>query len=337
MKEHNITLIKGDGIGPEISNVCVEALDALGLNIKWDEKLAGIAALEAKQELLSEDVLSSIKTNKVCLKAPLTTPIGEGFRSVNVSLRKHFDLYANIRPIKSIDSIKTKFEDIDLIIFRENTEDIYMGLENQISDTEAHSIKVITKEKTERIAKEAFEYALMHDYPKVTVVTKANIMKLSDGLFLKTVREVKKDYPNIELEEVLVDNMAMQLVMHPNQYGVIVTSNLYGDILSDLAAGLVGGLGLIAGANIGEEVAIFEAVHGTAPDIAGKDLANPTALLNATVMMLEHIGENEKALILDKSIKNVLKDKDNFTKDLGGSASTTHFKKKLIQEIKSYG
>ncbi|HZJ87010.1 MAG TPA: isocitrate/isopropylmalate dehydrogenase family protein [Erysipelothrix sp.] len=337
MKEHNITLIKGDGIGPEISNVCVEALDALGLNIKWDEKLAGIAALEADQELLSEDVLSSIETNKVCLKAPLTTPIGEGFRSVNVSLRKHFDLYANIRPIKSVDSIKTKFEDIDLIIFRENTEDIYMGLEKQISDTEAHSIKVITKEKTERIAKEAFEYALKHDYPKVTVVTKANIMKLSDGLFLKTVRDVKKDYPNIELEEVLVDNMAMQLVMHPNQYGVIVTSNLYGDILSDLAAGLVGGLGLIAGANIGEEVAIFEAVHGTAPDIAGKDLANPTALLNATVMMLEHIGENEKALILDKSIKNVLKDKDNFTKDLGGSASTTHFKKKLIQEIKSYG
>ena len=337
LKEHNITLIKGDGIGPEISEVCVEAIKALGLNVVWDEKLAGVAALEKGQELLSDEVLNSIENNKVCLKAPLTTPIGEGFRSVNVSLRKHFDLYANIRPIQSIESIETKFEDIDLIIFRENTEDIYMGLEKQISETEAHSIKVITKEKTERIARAAFDYAKEHQKEKVTVVTKANIMKLSDGLFLRTVREVKEAYPHIELEEVLVDNMAMQLVMNPNQYGIIVTSNLYGDILSDLAAGLVGGLGLIAGANIGKEIAIFEAVHGTAPDIAGKDLANPVALLNACVMMLEHIKEFESAKVLDISIKKVLEDPQNFTRDLGGSASTSDFKEKLIQEIKAYG
>ena len=337
MIEHKITLIKGDGIGPEITDVCVDVLEALDVNIKWDIQLAGIAALEKDEELLSDAVLESIKENRVCLKAPLTTPIGEGFRSVNVSLRKHFDLFANIRPIKSFEGIKTKFEDVDLIIFRENTEDLYAGVEEQISPTEAHSIKIITKEKTERIVKSAFDYAKVHGERKVTVVTKANIMKLSDGLFLKTAREVQKDYPEIELEEILVDNMAMQLVMAPQKYRVIVTSNLYGDILSDLAAGLIGGLGLIAGANIGQDVAIFEAVHGTAPDIAGQNKANPTALLSAVVMMLEHIGEAKKATLLQKSIEKVYENPTNFTFDLGGSATTHDFKQSLIQEIKKHG
>ncbi len=337
LSAHKITLIQGDGIGPEISDVCVGALKALNLNVHFDIQEAGVSALDKGLPLLSDDVLKSIQTNKICLKAPLTTPIGKGFRSVNVALRKHFDLYANIRPIKSIDTIKTRFEHVDLIIFRENTEDIYAGIEKQISETEAHSIKIITKEKTERIVRKAFEYAKEHKVNIVTVVTKANIMKLSDGLFLDTARLVQKDYPDIYLEEILVDNMCMQLVMYPEKYNVIVTSNLYGDILSDLAAGLVGGLGLIAGANIGEDVAIFEAVHGTAPDIAGEDKANPTALLNACVMMLEHMNETEKANILEQSIFKVLEDPKNFTQDLGGTAKTSDYKKRLIQEIQSHG
>lgn len=337
MKEYKVTLIKGDGIGPEISEVCISAIDALGVNIKWDIQTAGISALEKGLDLLGEDVLASIERNKVCLKAPLSTPIGEGFRSVNVSLRKHFDLYANVRPIKSFEGIKTKFDDVDLIIFRENTEDLYMGLEKKISETEAHSIKVITQKNSERIARSAFEYAQNNNIKTVTVVTKANIMKLSDGLFLKTARQVQKEYPGIDLEEVLVDNMAMQLVLHPASYKIILTSNLYGDILSDLAAGLVGGLGLIAGANLGDNVAIFEAVHGSAPDIAGKNLANPSAMLEACIMMLEHLGERKYAQILETSLMDVLSNPANFTKDLGGSNTTDEFKEKLLQEIKSHG
>ncbi len=338
MTKHRVTLIKGDGIGPEISNVCMKAVEALDVDIEWDIQLAGIAALEQGGELLSQEVLDSINTTKVCLKAPMTTPIGEGFRSVNVSLRKHFDLYANIRPVKNFESIKTKFDDVDLIIFRENTEDIYAGIEKQVSKTEAHSIKVITKEKTDRIARTAFDYAKKNGIDKVTVVTKANIMKLSDGLFLKTVRDIQKeDYPNISLEEVLVDNMCMQLVMNPGQYHIILTSNLYGDILSDLAAGLVGGLGLITGANMGHEIAIFEAVHGTAPDIAGKNLANPTALLLSTAMLLKHIGEVNKADTLTEAVYEVLKDKQYFTKDLGGTATTSQYSDRLIEVIKANG
>lgn len=337
LAKHKITLIKGDGIGPEITDVCMDAIHALKVDIQWDKQEAGIQALNNGKELLSDAVLHSIQETKVCLKAPLTTPIGEGFRSVNVSLRKHFDLYANIRPVKSIETIKTKFENVDLIIFRENTEDIYAGIERQISPNEAHSIKVITKEKTERIARKAFDYAEKNKIKKVTVVTKANIMKLSDGLFLQTTRDVKKLYPNIELEEILIDNMCMQLVMTPEKYNVILTSNLYGDILSDLAAGLVGGLGLISGANIGEYAAIFEAVHGTAPDIAGQNLANPTALLFSTVHLLEHIGEKDAAQKLDAAIHTVLKDKKYFTKDLGGKATTSQYRDRLIEVIENHG
>lgn len=333
---HNITLIKGDGIGPEITDVCLAAFEALNLEINWDMKEAGLSAIDKGLEILGEDVLSSISKNKVCLKAPLTTPIGEGFRSVNVGLRKHFDLYANIRPIKSFPYIKTKFDNVDLIIFRENTEDLYAGIEKEVSDTEAHSIKIITYDKSRRIGLEAFKYAAKNKIDKVTVVTKANIMKLSDGLFLRAIRDVQKEYPQIELEEVLIDNMCMQLVMYPEKYNVIVTSNLYGDILSDLAAGLVGGLGLITGVNIGQDIALFEAVHGTAPDIAGKDLANPSALLFASVSMLRHLNENEKADILEKSIHEVLSDPRYFTKDLGGSAKTSDYEKKLCEVIKKY-
>lgn len=336
MKKHKITLIKGDGIGPEITQVCVDALDALGLDVRWDIQKAGLEALDHGLDVINDPLLESISKNKVCLKAPLTTPIGQGFRSVNVALRKHFDLFANIRPIKNNKGIKTKFEDVDLIIFRENTEDIYAGLEKMISPIEAHSIKVITKEKTERIAKKAFEYAHKQEIDKITVVTKANIMKLSDGLFLDVTRNVAKNYPHIYLEEILVDNMCMQLVMTPEKYNVILTSNLYGDILSDLAAGLVGGLGLISGSNIGEDVAIFEAVHGSAPDISGKGLANPTALLKACVTMLEHIEEYKLAEILDASIDTVLSDSKYFTKDLGGRASTQAYKTRLCEVIGTY-
>lgn len=337
MTKHKVTLIKGDGIGPEISDVCIEAVRALGVDIEWDYQIAGVAALELNQDLLSQDVINSIEKTKVCLKAPLTTPIGEGFRSVNVSLRKHFDLFANIRPVKNFPSIKTKFDDVDLIIFRENTEDIYAGIEKQVSENEAHSIKIITKEKTQRIVRKAFDYALENQVDKVTVVTKANIMKLSDGLFLKTAREVQKEYPNIRLEEVLVDNMCMQLVINPAQYHVIVTSNLYGDILSDLAAGLVGGLGLITGANMGSNSAIFEAVHGSAPDIAGKDLANPTALLLSTAMMLQHIGEKKQANRLRFAVQKVLENPKYHTKDLGGQAKTSQYKERLLEVIAEDG
>ena len=330
---HNITLIKGDGIGPEIADVCIDVFKALGVPVNWDIQEAGLSAYERVGELLPDNVLESIKKNKVALKGPLTTPIGEGFRSVNVALRKTFDLYANIRPIHNISNLETKFDNVDFIIFRENTEDIYAGVEHQISDDEAHSVKIITRLKSERIIRKAFDYALDNNIDKVTVVTKANIMKLTDGLFLKVAREVALDYPSIKLDEILIDNMCMQLVMRPEQYNVIVTSNLYGDILSDLGAGLIGGLGLVAGANIGKDIAIFEAVHGTAPDIAGKGYANPIAMLLSSAMMLDYLGENNAAERLRNAIDVVLRDKTNRTRDLKGTASTSYFSEKLCEEI----
>ena len=331
---HKITLIKGDGIGPEISDVCVDVLDSLGVDIEWDIQEAGLEAYASVGEFIPDSLLKSIDRNRVALKGPLTTPIGSGFRSVNVALRKHFDLFANVRPIRNVSNLETKYDDVNLIIFRENTEDIYAGIEEQVSDDEAHSVKVITRFKTERIVKEAFEYARLHNLKKVTVVTKANIMKLSDGLFLRVAREVGALYHEIMLEEVLVDNMCMQLVMRPESYQVIVTSNLYGDILSDLAAGLIGGLGLVASGNIGVDCAIFEAVHGSAPDIAGKNLANPVAMLLSCAMMLDYLKEYEAAKRLRKSIDNVLSVVDNRTSDLNGSASTSCLGSMICQEVR---
>ena len=274
-----ITLIPGDGIGPEITESARNIVDALDIEIEWEVVEAGEAVFNQTGTLIPDNVYESIEKNKVVLKGPIMTPIGKGFRSVNVALRKKYDLYANIRPVKSLGTIPSLTKDLDLILFRENTEDLYAGVEKQISDDEAHSIKIITRSASERIVREAFEYAKANDRQSVTVVTKANIMKLTDGLFLEVARGVAEEYPSIEFKEILVDNMAMQLVINPKQFDVIVTENLYGDILSDLMAGLVGGLGLVPGANIGEDISIFEAVHGSAPDIAGKGLAKPTAIL----------------------------------------------------------
>lgn len=328
-----ITLIEGDGIGPEISKSLRDVIAAAGVDIEWDICQAGEANYEKTGELINESTFESLERNKIGIKGPITTPIGTGFRSINVFLRKKYDLYANVRPVKSLGTIESLFDDIDITIFRENTEDLYAGIEEKISDDEMHSIKVITRKGSTRIAKEAFEFARKNNIDKVTVVTKANIMKLTDGLFLEVARDVAKDYPGIELEEVLVDNMAMQLVMYPDRYQIILTQNLYGDILSDLCAGLVGGLGLIPGANIGEDLAIFEPVHGSAPDIAGKNYANPTALLLSGCLMLDYMGETEASTRIKKAIDIALSDKKNYTRDLGGTASTDQFTESIISNL----
>lgn len=332
---YNITLIPGDGVGPEITLATKKVLEATGIEINWEEVNAGLTTFEKCGELIPQELFHSLEKNKVALKGPITTPIGHGFKSINVTLRKKYNLFSNVRPIKSLGNVKTLFKNIDLIIFRENTEDLYAGIEKKINDNECHSIKVITREKSEKIAKEAFEYAKNQNRKSVTVVTKANIMKLTDGLFLESVRNIAKDYPNIELKEVLVDNMCMQLVINPYNYDVIVTENLYGDILSDLCAGLIGGLGLVPGANIGDEMAVFEAVHGSALDIAGKNIANPTAMILSGVMMLEYLGEKDKAKLIKDAINQVLMDENNFTADLGGKLSTEEFTNVLIEKINS--
>lgn len=330
-----ITVIPGDGIGPEIMKSVIKIVDTLDLAIKWDVVNAGLFTYKDCGESLPDSVIESIEKTKIILKGPITTPIGEGFKSINVKLRSKYDLYANIRPIKNIGLIKSRYSNVDLTIFRENTEDLYLGIEEKISENECHSLKIITKKASLRIAYKAFEYAKLHNKTKVTVVTKANIMKLTDGLFLSTVREVSKKFPDIQLEEILIDNMCMQLVLNPSRYEVIVTSNLYGDILSDLCAGLVGGLGLAPSANIGNETALFEAVHGSAPDIAGSDLANPTALILSAAMMLDYIGENTSAKKIYNAINDVLCYPENFTHDLGGNLSTTKFTDKVISYILS--
>lgn len=330
-----VTMILGDGIGPEISQSAMDIIDATDAGIEWEIVNAGEGVYEETGELIPDSVYESLERNKVALKAPLTTPIGTGFRSVNVALRKKYDLYANIRPVKKIGKIDSLFDDIDLVLFRENTEDLYAGIEKKISDDEMHSIKIITRPASERICRQAFEFAKENNRESVTVVTKANIMKLTDGLFLEVAREVAADYPEIEFKEVLVDNMAMQLVIYPNEYDVIVTENLYGDILSDLMAGLIGGLGLVPGANIGEDMAIFEAVHGTAPDIAGQDKANPTALLLSGCLMLDHLDKHKEANRIRQALEVVYSNPANFTGDLGGTASTSEFTQAVIAELKN--
>ena len=330
---HTIALIPGDGIGKEITEAVKEVTIALGSPIAWDEVVAGQDAIDATGELIPKAVYDAIDTHKVALKGPVATPIGEGFRSVNVSLRKHYQLHTNIRPIRILGQIPALHRDVDIVLFRENTEDLYAGVEEQISPDEAHSIKIITRQASERIVTAAFEYAVANDRKKVAIVTKANIMKLSDGLFLKVAREIAAKYPQIEATEVLVDNMAMQLVMRPQQYDVVVTENLYGDILSDLMAGLIGGLGLVPGANLGDDVAIFEAVHGSAPDIAGQGIANPTAILLAFADLLDHISLQTDATRLRDALDTVLSDASNFTRDLGGELTTAAFTDKVIAAL----
>lgn len=330
-----VTLIPGDGIGYEISESLEKIFAAANVPIVFEKENAGIDVYEKTGELIPESLYKSVEKNKVAIKGPITTPIGKGFKSINVYLRKKYDLYSNIRPSKSFSAIKTKYDNIDLVIFRENTEGLYIGEEKFEDDenTSAIAIKRITKKGSERIIKSAFEYAKNNNLDKVTVVHKANILKITDGLFLETAREIAKDYPNIEVEETIIDNMCMQLVTKPEKYKVIVTMNLYGDILSDLVAGLVGGLGVAPGANIGDDIAIFEAVHGSAPDIAGQNKANPLALLLSSIEMLKYLKLNDYATKILNAILKTLEDEKNRTVDLGGTATTTEFTQAVINNL----
>lgn len=328
-----ITLINGDGIGPEISKSVQDIIKASGLEINWDIQTAGADVIETEGTPLPQRVLDSIKKNKVALKAPVTTPIGKGFRSVNVQLRKALDLYANLRPCKNLPGVETRFKDVDIVVARENTEDLYAGVEEQIDENTAHSIKIITRKASERICKFAFDYAVKNGRHEVCVVTKANIMKLSDGLFLDSFREVAKNYPQIATREILVDNLCMQLVQDPTKFDVLVLPNLYGDIVSDLTAGLIGGLGVAQGANIGLECAVFEPVHGSAPDIKGQNKANPTALLLSAIEMLKYINETTYAQKIEKALFKTLSE-GHKTADIGGNLSTTEFSAKIIANLR---
>jgi len=315
---YKITLIPGDGIGPSISESTQSIITATGVRVDWEVQEAGIPAIEKFKDPLPPQVLDSIARNKVALKGPLTTPVGTGFRSINVALRKEFDLYINLRPAKSMKGVKTCFRDVDLVIVRENTEEFYSGIEHYIDakKSAAETIGVVTRSGSERIARAAFEYARKHGRKKVTIVHKANILKYTGGLFLDVGKKVAEEFPEIECNDRIIDNMSMQLVLNPNQFDVIVTTNLFGDILSDLCSGLVGGLGLAPGANIGYDAAIFEAVHGSAPDIAGKNLANPCALALAGALMLDHLGELEAAGKIQRAIADVIKEGKFVTSDL---------------------
>ena len=330
---HNITLIKGDGIGPEISDAVVEILDKAGAKINWDIQTAGADVAEIEGDPLPKRVIESIKKNKTALKAPVTTPIGKGFRSVNVRLRKELDLYANIRPCKNIEGIKTPFDNVDLVVVRENTEDLYAGIEEKIDENTMHAIKVITRKSSTRIVEYAFNYAKKMGRKTVWAVTKANICKLTDGLFLDCAREVAKNYPEIEYKEILVDALCMQLVQNPSKFDVLVMPNLYGDIVSDLTAGLIGGLGVAQGANMGVDCAVFEPVHGSAPDIKGQNLANPTALLLCAIEMLKYLNEFEIAKKVENAVYKTIKEGKVLTKDLGGNSTTTEFTKEIIRNL----
>ena len=329
---HTVTLIPGDGIGPEVTNAMVKVVEASGAKINWEKVQAGEAVIEKYNTAIPDYVIDSIKKNKVAIKGPITTPVGKGFKSVNVTLRQKLDLYVNLRPIKSFKGIKSRYEDVDLVIVRENTEDLYAGIEHKIGDYAAESIKIITKPACERICQFAFDYAKDNNRKKVTGVHKANIMKLSDGLFLNTFREVAKDY-DIESDDLIVDAAAMNLVLNPENYDVMVMPNLYGDILSDLCSGLVGGLGIIPGANIGKDVAVFEAVHGSAPQIAGQNIANPTAIIQSAVMMLKYLGEVDAAKKIEKALEEVFLKGEKLTVDLGGNSTTEEFTDEIIKYI----
>lgn len=351
MKTYQITLLPGDGIGPELVSVVKDVLAGMGLKIEWDEVITGEEALQKHKTPLPDFVLESIRKNKVALKGPITTPIGSGFRSVNVALRKELRLFACLRPCKTYPGVKSKYDNIDLMLVRENTEDLYAGVEFKNESPEAQqiinmakdkifpdaniSIKPISRTGTERVAEYAFQYAARHNRKRVTAVTKANIMKFTDGLFYEVCRDVAKKYPTIKYDERLVDNMCMQLVQKPEVYDVLLLPNLYGDIVSDLCAGLVGGLGVAPGANMGNGIALFEAVHGSAPKYAGKNKVNPTALLLSAKMMLDYLGETEAAERLDKAISLVIQDKKDTTYDMGGSAGTKEMGAAIIRKYQS--
>ena len=330
---YDITLIPGDGIGPEISQAARRVIDAACPGINWEVVEAGEAVIERYGTPLPDYVLESVKKNGVALKGPLTTPVGKGFRSVNVTLRQNLDLYANVRPARSLPGIVTRYKDIDLIVVRENTEDLYAGIEHRVGKDAAESIKIITREASERICRYAFDLARKQSRKKVTAVHKANIMKLSDGLFLECARNVAEDYPEIDFEDMIVDAMCMKLVQSPENYDVMVLPNLYGDIVSDLCAGLVGGLGVAPGANIGLESSVFEPVHGSAPKHAGKNKVNPLAIILSGVMMLQHLGEHSAAGRVAQAVNTVLEDGQSVTYDLGGSASTSQMADAIINQL----
>ena len=332
-KIYTATLIPGDGIGPEITRAVTSIIEAAGVKMNWEEQSAGAAVLEKEGTVLPQRVLDSIAKNGVALKGPITTPIGKGFRSVNVALRKELDLYACVRPAKTLPGVKSRYSGVDLVIVRENTEDLYAGIERKIDEDTAESIKRITRGASERIARYAFEYAVKNNRRKVTAVNKANICKFSDGLLLESVRAVAQEYPQIAYDEVLVDNLCMQLVINPEIYDVLVLPNLYGDIVSDLAAGLTGGLGVAPGANIGTHAAVFEAVHGSSPALAGQHKANPTALLLSACLMLRHLGETDGAQRIENALTAVLKEGKTLTFDLGGTATTEAFAQAIIAKL----
>ena len=332
---HKVTLIPGDGIGPEVTDAARRIIQATGVRIEWEVVKAGYHALEKCKTVLPDIVFDSIRRNKVALKGPVGTPIGEGFRSVSVTIRKTLDLFANLRPVKSFPGVKSRYECIDIVVIRENTEDLYSGLEHEVAPGVVETLKVITERASLRIANFAFRFAKRRGRKKVTAIHKANIMKLSDGLFLDCVRRVSRDYPVIGYEEVIVDNACMQLVLNPNRFDVLLTENLYGDIVSEICAGLVGGLGFAPGANIGDNYAVFEAAHGSAPDIAGKNLANPIAITLSGALLLKYIGENREAKIIEQAISKVLARGEVFTKDMGGNATTTELRDAIINEIKA--
>ena len=331
--KHTITLIAGDGIGPEVTAAVVKVLDCAGLQVEWEPHVAGVLALEKHGDTLPAELLDSIVRNKVALKGPVTTPVGGGFTSVNVGLRKALDLFANLRPVWNIPSVPSRYTGVDLVIVRENTEDLYSGLEHEVVPGVVESLKIITAEASTAIATFAFEYARAHGRRRVTAVHKANIMKMGDGLFLRSVQEVAARYPDIRCDDRIVDAACMHLVMNPAQFDVLLMPNLYGDIVSDLCAGLVGGLGVVPGANLGKEIGVFEAVHGSAPDIAGKGIANPMALLHSAVLMLRHINEGAIADRIMSALAAVLAEGKIRTRDLGGTAGTMEFAEAVCQRL----
>ncbi len=335
---HHVTLIPGDGIGPSIADVAVKIIEAAGVKVRWDRVEAGLPAIDRYKDPLPPVVLDSIRENRVALKGPLTTPVGSGFRSVNVALRKEFDLYANVRPARSFEGVDTRYSGIDLVIVRENTEEFYAGIEHYIDPARsaAETIGIVTRSGSDRILRYAYDYARNHGRKKVTTVHKANILKYTSGLFLEVSRKVAEEYPDVVTDDKIIDNMAMQMVINPHQFDVIVTTNLFGDILSDLASGLVGGLGMAPGANIGYNAAIFEAVHGSAPDIAGKNIANPTAIVLAGAMMLRHLGEDDAADRIEAAVRAVLREGKSVTKDInpGSAVGTKEMGEAIIALLK---
>jgi isocitrate dehydrogenase (NAD+) len=332
-KVHTISLVPGDGIGPEVTEAVVRILKFSGVGIEWERHDAGMTAFKRWSVSLPAELLESIKRNKVALKGPVTTPIGEGFTSVNVGLRKALDLYANLRPVRNLEGVSSRFQGVDLVIVRENTEDLYSGLEHEVIPGVVESLKIITEKASTRIAKFAFDYARKNGRKRVTGIHKANILKLGDGLFLQSIRAVSRDYPDVTYDERIIDAACMSLVMQPEKFDVLLLPNLYGDIVSDLGAGLVGGLGVVPGANIGPDCAVFEAVHGSAPDIANKNLANPTALLLSALMMLDYIGELEASQRIRAALGSVLTEGQVRTRDLGGTATTTEFTEAICKKL----